>query len=242
MSPLVVMAQENAPKSPSATVQSSATSNLRLDGIDVKAVVNAVLTSHSIRKRAIDTAIGYLMSDSQDRQSKRSFDLGLLVSQLPVALAGLTIIGAFKIAIIILSTFYAITAVFPSVLGLMGLTVMPITFRSVSNSIVDLKNLNYELVTQSLSTLPDKSFEALDIREAECKTRAICEMGSTLRTQFPTVATCIESLGEKFAPLIGDKYIHALVKGTQRLDCGISYSKCPTSPFQRWTDIAAVFR
>jgi len=187
---------------------------------------------HSIKKRALDTVVSMISGDFKARTL--AWPAGLMP-----ALAGITIIGAFKIASLFVASFFLLTSFFPSILGMAGIT-SPFLFRSIADGVGELKNMNYEVVARSLTAIPEKSFDALDIKGTECRARAICEMGDLMAEKFPSVAGWVRMVGDNFA--LGDKYTVAMLKGMKKLDCGITFSSCTSSPFKKWSTISSIFR
>ena len=152
------------------------------------------------------------------------------------ALAELTLFGAVKIGFVFISGLIILSGFFPSLLAAFGIT-GPFLIRSVSENIHELKNLNYEMVTRSIRTLPDKSFEALDVKGEDCKARAVCEIGEYSVKFFPTGAQYVRAFGNKL-PNFGDKYLAAMIKGLSKIDCAKAYHSCSQSPFKKLSNLS----
>ncbi len=151
------------------------------------------------------------------------------------ALAELTLLGAFKIGFFLISGLFVFTGIFPGFLGALGIA-PPFLFRSLTDSFSELKNLNYEIVARSIRSFPEKSFEALNVKGEDCRSRAICEVGEFFARQFPTVSGYMKVFGDKFS--FNDKYMVAIVKGMSKTDCANSFVTCPTSPFKKLTNLS----
>ncbi len=148
------------------------------------------------------------------------------------ALLGATLLGSFKIGLFIVSTLWIISSFFPGFIGGLGLA-SPLLFRSLTEGVSELKNFDYELVTRSLRSFPDMSFDALNVKGTECRSRAICEVGEFVASKFPTVASYMKSLGDKFS--LSDEYASAMVKGMSEMNCGRIYASCTSSPLRKFT-------
>lgn len=149
------------------------------------------------------------------------------------ALAELTLFGAFKLGFFVISGLIILSGFFPSILaGITG----PFLVRSVSENISELRNLNYEMVARSIRTLPEKSFEALDVKGEDCKARAVCEVGEYGARFLPSGAQYVRAFGSKLN--FGDKYLTALIKGLSKIDCAQAYRSCSQSPFKKLSNLS----
>jgi len=191
--------------------------------------------THYVKKRAIDSVYGFLsQTSSSEQRSLLPFPLGGLFN----ALTTITFFGAFKLGFLIIATFWAITSIFPGVLSLFGLS-SPFLIRSLEEGVGELRNLDYQVVARSLSSLPERSFDALSIKGVECRSRAVCEMGDFMARKFPTVAAWIKTAGDKF--MVNDKYAAAMMKGmSQTIDCSASFDACPHSPFKKFSSLSSL--
>lgn len=183
----------------------------------------------ALKKRAIDSVVG-LITQSSASTGRSLIPLG---TDLFAALAGLTLFGAFKLGLLIVSSFYLLSSFFPGVLAFFGLST-PFFFRSLGEGISEFKNLDYEVVARSLQSLPDKSFDALSIKGIECRARAICEIGEFMGKKFPTVAGWIGKIGDNRF-MMGDKYTTAMMKGIKSGDCATAFISCSNSPFKKFS-------
>lgn len=192
---------------------------------------SAVSSSHSMVKR-----------DIGDFTSRTIGGFSVLLTGGYYGLAGLTILAAFKLAIVMMATFYLASSLFPS---LFGISLLPFTFRSLP-SVGDFKNVDYlsraQLMARSISSLPEKSFEYLDIKENDCRARAVCEMGEFMADKIPSTASWVQEVGDKF--MFNEKYTTALIKGIKKVDCGATYNLCPISPLRKmlYQKFLSVFR
>ena len=146
------------------------------------------------------------------------------------ALAELTLFGAFKLGFFLLSGVIVLSGLFPSFLATFGIS-GPFLLRSVSENISELKGLNYEMVARSIRALPEKSFEALDVKGEECRSRAVCEIGSYGSRAIPSITGYVRAIGNKFN--FSEKYLVAIIKGLSKVDCAQAYRSCTESPFKK---------
>ena len=161
-----------------------------------------------------------------------------LISQIPFVknpllfLRDLTLIQVTAVAGFVFSGFLLLGTFFPQVFNAFGIK-PPMTFRSLSDGVNELKNLNYEMVARSLKNLPELSFDVLNVKDGQCRTRAVCEVGEFLADSFPSAAWYIKSLNDNFP--INDKYGVAIVKGIHQSSCAKVYSSCSQSPFKKFS-------
>jgi len=151
------------------------------------------------------------------------------------ALAEITLLGALKIGFFLISGLFVLTGIFPVFFGALGIST-PFLFRSITDSVSELRNLNYEVVARSIRSLPEKSFEALDVKGDDCRSRAICEVGEYVAKKMPSVSGYVKILGDRFS--FNDKYLVAAVKGMSKADCAKSFVTCPTSPFKKFSNLS----
>lgn len=181
--------------------------------------------AHSITKRAVDTIAPHARA----------------LIPASFSLAGLTLFATFKAAVMFLGAVFFTSTFLPSLLSFMGVVAPPLPFRSLSDSMNELKKLNYDLVARSIDTIQKKSY-LLDISEEACKDRAICEVGEFVGSKYPTVAFWLQNLGGFDKLLIGDQYSLAMVKGIKNQNCSRLFPKCSHSPFTTWNEIVEKFR
>ena len=146
------------------------------------------------------------------------------------ALAELSLFGAFKLGFFLFSALIVLSGLFPTFLATLGIS-SPFLIRSVTENFGELKNLNYEMVSHSIRSLPEKSFEALDVKGEDCRCRAVCEMGGYGAKAFPTGAGYVRAFGNKLN--FSEKYLVAAIKGLGKEDCAQAYKTCTESPFKK---------
>lgn len=212
--------------------------------IMVASVICAQIAEHRSADPEDDDEMRQLVSLATKRVARSIMNRSLSQARafLPFSLinplhmiAGLTLFGAFKLSLLLVSGFWVLTTMFPSVLSFLGIS-SPFLFRSLTD-ISELKSLNYEVVARSLQSLPDKSFELLKVEEGDCRSRAICEVGEFMASSFPTFCSYLGSLGDKFHN--NDTYAVALMKGiNQPADCTTAFSSCPVSPIKKLTNLS----
>ncbi|XP_054169008.1 uncharacterized protein LOC128966200 [Oppia nitens] len=147
------------------------------------------------------------------------------------ALAELSLFGAIKLGVVLLSGLVLLGAMFPTVMAAYGLS-LPLLIRSLNNGMDDMKHMDYETVALSMRSLPEKAFQALDIQEEDCRSRAVCEIGQYGAQLFPTAASYARAFGTRLP--FSQKYLMAIVKGlTTKTDCSVTFRKCQESPFKK---------
>lgn len=106
-------------------------------------------------------------------------------------------------------------------------------------SFIDLEslhNIDYEIISNSVRSVPERSFRFLDIREEECKSRAMCEIGEQIHSYWPRVATYIRLAVEQLN--VNDSNVGSTLRGLGWADCGsVFQEKCPRSPFAKFVQI-----
>lgn len=106
-------------------------------------------------------------------------------------------------------------------------------------SFIDLEslhNIDYEIISNSVRSVPERSFRLLDIREEECKSRAMCEIGEQIHSYWPRVATYIRLAVEQLN--VNDSNVGSTLRGLGWADCGsVFQDKCPRSPFAKFFQI-----
>ena len=110
--------------------------------------------------------------------------------------------------------------------------VLPINSDVAKISIIDLDSfhsIDYEMISNSIRAVPEKSFKILAIRDDECKSRAMCEVGQYVGQYFPKVSTWIRIGAEQLRTK--DSNSKAIMRGLGWADC--DYSACPRSPFKK---------
>ena len=157
------------------------------------------------------------------------------------SLAGLTLLGTFKAAVMLLGSVFFASSFLPALFAFFGLSSPPLAFRSLTDSVNELRKLNYDVVARSLDAIQKKSY-LLDIREESCKDRAICEVGEFVGDKYPSVAFWLQNLGGYDKLLLGDQYALAMVKGMKQQSCARLFPKCRQSPFSTWNEIVEKFR
>jgi len=151
------------------------------------------------------------------------------------AIAGLTIVGAFKVGLFMITSVWLITTAFPSILAFLGLT-SPFLFRSLQDTFPTFGEINYEFVARSVNSLPDKSMDLMNIKGGECRARAICEAGEFVAKKIPWMARFASGIMSTIK--MSDLYTIAMVRGMSNSDCASYYGSCSHSPFKKLTTMS----
>ncbi|KAH9391346.1 hypothetical protein TYRP_006949 [Tyrophagus putrescentiae] len=163
--------------------------------------------------------------------------LGITKSTDPVtALSSLVVYGVAKAASFLLSLLMHLVAmVNPGILS-----------ASKGSSSSPMENMiDYEVITASIRSLPERSFRLLDIPEAACQSRAMCEVGQSVGGYLPAaLSRWIRFLAERFNLSGGNDGFNteAMLRGLAWSDCKSRYSGgCPRSPFKKFQQLMATF-
>lgn len=205
-----------------------------MDFDTMKDLASIAMKSHSVRKRAVESAIQYIKPFLPTKESM----FAMTARATPSALAAVTLYGTFKFAVVVLAAFYCVTTFFPAFFSLFG-----IPARSLTNMENEIRSITYDtVIARSFDTIKKKSF-FLDLQDNSCKNRAICEVGSYITDKFPTVSYWISGLGAVDNLIAGDQFTLAMMKGMKNPNsCADSYPKCKNSPFSRWNEVAGLLR
>lgn len=194
-------------------------------------VVQSLVTSamggispHVIRKRAVDLV-----------QTWAPKARALIPVEL--SLAGLTLFGTFKAAVLFLASIFIGSSLLPAILNFLGIPAAAVPFRSLEDSV---KN-QYQIVARSLETLEKKQY-LLDVSGEDCDQRMLCEIGDFVGGKYPSVSNWLQKLGGFDKLILGDQYSLSLLKGVKQQKCDKAYPKCQRSPFWKWNEIADNFR
>jgi len=80
--------------------------------------------------------------------------------------------------------------------------------------------------------IPDTVFGYLNVTNADCKSRAVCETSQYIMGKLPS---SLFSLSNPSLGLLSlwssDPYFHAWISGMLNQNCGLLYPACPQSPF-----------
>lgn len=95
-----------------------------------------------------------------------------------------------------------------------------------------LQNIDYNIVSNSISSVPEKSFRLFDIRDEECKSRAMCEVGEMVRRYLPQIGVYVRLATERLD--LKDIYTAAMLRGIGWTDCDSAYGQCGKSPFKKF--------
>ncbi|XP_046910565.2 uncharacterized protein LOC124491894 [Dermatophagoides farinae] len=142
------------------------------------------------------------------------------------------IYGAIKIVSYLVSTFiYASSLIAPWQMD-----------PNAKISFIDLESLNnidYDTISNSVRSVPERSFKLLDIREEECKSRAMCEIGQHIHSYWPRVATYIRLAVDQLNVASDDNNTMAMLRGLGWADCEETFrqSQCQRSPFRKFYQI-----
>lgn len=109
-------------------------------------------------------------------------------------------------------------------------------------SFIDLEslhNIDYDTISNSIRSVPERSFKLLDIREEECKSRAMCEIGEKINSYWPRLATYIRLAVEQLNVASDDNNTMAMLRGLGWADCDETFrqSQCQRSPFKKFYQI-----
>ena len=210
----------------------------------VVSLASQVMSNEKLRGRAVNHALQALAPQAH-HISKRAVEVLAPHARalIPVewSLAGITLFGTFKAAVMFLGGIFFASSFLPSLLGFLGLSAPVLPFRSLTDSMNELKKLNYDLVARSIDTIQKKSY-LLDIGEEACKDRAICEVGEFVAARYPSVAFWLQNLGGFDKLILGDQYALAMVKGMKHQSCARLFPKCRQSPFTTWNEIVEKLR
>lgn len=135
-----------------------------------------------------------------------------------------------------LGTVFFATTYLPAVASFLGLITPAIPFRSITESMNELKKMNYDMVARSIDTIQKKSY-LLDFREESCKNRAICEVGEFVGENYPTVAFWLQNMAGFDKLILGDQYSLSMIKGMKHQNCTRLFPKCSHSPYTTLNEI-----
>lgn len=204
-------------------------------------VATSVLQNEKLRSRVIGQAVQMVSQHPEvHRISKRATEVlaptaRLLFPAGPV-LAGITLFGSFKAAVMLLGSVFFATTFMPSIASSFGLVAPAIPFRSLTESMNELRNVNYETVARSLDTLQKKSY-LLDLQEEPCKNRAICEVGEFVAENYPTVTFWLQNMAGIDKLILGDQYSLSMIKGMKHQNCTRLFPKCSQDTYPTLNEI-----
>lgn len=106
--------------------------------------------------------------------------------------------------------------------------------------------IDYEVITNSIRSLPERSFRLFDINEAECQSRAMCEVGQSIGGILPAALSRWVRFAAERINLSGNGVrdgfnTEAMLRGLGWSDCKSSYGSCPRSPFKKFQQLIATF-
>lgn len=202
---------------------------------DGDAVVNMVKMAPQPTEHPITKAIEVI-----ELVSKLSSDttnaINFIRSKIPKPNTGLTdpltfattimVYGLIKVISFMVSAFFYVSSM-----------VAPWWQQNTTSSIplIDLytlQNIDYNIISNSINSVPEKSFKLLDIREDECKSRAMCEVGELVRKYFPQIGVYVRLATERLD--LRDIYTTAMLRGVGWTDCDSTYGRCSKSPFKKF--------
>ncbi len=151
------------------------------------------------------------------------------------ALSSLVVYGVAKTASFLLSLLMHLVAL-----------VNPGILSASSSKGSPMENMiDYEVITASIRSLPERSFRLLDIPEAACQSRAMCEVGQSVGGYLPAaLSRWIRFLAERFNLSGGNDGFNteAMLRGLAWSDCKSRYAGgCPRSPFKKFQQLMTTF-
>lgn len=234
---LVLLAVSLCLASATPTSSSSGSSDLQL----AMTLATQLMKNEDLQARAMDQALQMIAPTVHNIQKRAIEAIGPQARALiPVefSLAGLTLFGTFKLAVMLVGAIFWATTLIPAVFSFLGITVPPLPFRSLSD---EFSKLNYEVIARSIDTIHQKS-HLLDLKEEQCKEKVICEVGEFVGARYPSVRFYLKKLGSFDKLILGDQYVLAMVKGMNHSNCTHVYSKCSRSPLAVLNEIVDTFR
>jgi len=176
---------------------------------------------------------------SDEGPSGRSMDSLAKTSDPLTALSKVLVYGAVKVATIILSVImYTMSMLMPNLFATVS-----VNYRNAAHT-GPLDYVDYTVVSESIASLPTRSFELFDIRDVDCQNRAMCEIGEYVSTFFgPQVAKTIQFMERLLQNGSTQKslYMDAMVRGLGYSDCKVSFKTCPRSPFKKFQQLINAF-
>ncbi|XP_076343998.1 uncharacterized protein LOC143243977 isoform X2 [Tachypleus tridentatus] len=138
-------------------------------------------------------------------------------------------VGIVYLIVFVAAIFYPGLNILPLALGLGPITPF---FRSLGDAVSKIE-VGRMIRALEAADLPETSFNYLDIKEPDCRRRAVCEAGEMMAKRFPTI---VRYFGISLSVFPGmKKYAEALLNGanTNHTQCQLQYPTCSYSPLKR---------
>ncbi|KAI2801664.1 hypothetical protein RDWZM_000840 [Blomia tropicalis] len=185
--------------------------------------------------RKIQSALEDISEQAESMNVKRSDVVMTKTTDPLTALSSLAIYGTMKVTSIILSVAMYIVSM-----------LMPGSFAGPPRSSINeysthFDHIDYNTISDSIRSIPIRSFELFEINETDCQNRAMCEVGQSISNLFPTISKVIRFIAEHFN-VRSINYNDAIIRGLGWTDCNARYAKsCPRSPFKKFHQLLNTF-
>jgi len=143
------------------------------------------------------------------------------LSQLVTAIQPLTVL---KLGAVYSMAIYVMALLFPSVFGVKsGLG------RSLNPPALDF---DYDFIQNGVLGLAERAANYMNIPEAECRYRAVCEAATYVAVKVPVINEWAKKVSGAFFLNLANPYSKAWINGMMQIDCALTYARCSDSPYR----------